>query len=93
MEYNGYYDNIKKIDILKGVQPMENLYPEHPAAELHTEIFPCSPLDMLFFEIQAKIPEPKVLAAKFFELPWPYLLDRCSLSEDAYYTNSPNGGF
>jgi len=47
---------------------MENLHPEQPAFELLTEIFPCSPLDMLFFEIQAKIPEPEVLAAKFFEL-------------------------
>lgn len=52
---------------------MENINPEninpnlHPF-ELDTEIFPCGPIDLLFFEIQANVPEPEVLAEKFFDL-------------------------
>jgi len=47
---------------------LENINPKLPAFEMHTEIFPRSPVDLLFFEILAKVPNAEVLAEKFFDL-------------------------
>jgi len=66
---------------LENINP-ENFNPDMPAFEMHTEIFPCSNIDLLFFEILAKVPEAEVLAEKFFDLHRELVLSGRSTEEE-----------
>lgn len=60
----------------------ENGHSDQPAFEMHTEIFECNPLDLLFFEIIDKIPDPETLATKFFNLHRDMVIDgKCTEEE------------